>query len=1020
MLALCLVLVLLIPLAGRQLMMVVPEIAHTEPGYTDLSRWDFRQQGPVRLSGEWEFYQGQLLAPEDFGLFRERSGGKADRTGTYKPGVWNRYMDAPGSPGEGYGTYRMRMKLPDAEQTAVYGIHTSNFRTSNRIYLNGQLVGASGSPAASKHSAEAANVPYVGFASVRGTDAEIIIHVANYKYATGGMVYPVTFGDFPSVMRSRETALLVDYFSMAGFLIPALFVLLLYRFRKQEKSLLYLGLFCLSGLLYVLTHGEKLLGAALPGMGYEWFTNLQQISSILSYCFLYQYVSASQPYAAPVLNRAVQWAAAAQVAAVAVLPVAVFSRYGVVFALLGAATLACVLYLMARGRRDGRETGFLLLISVSSMIAVIAVCMMNVIGKLQDPFLIPYELLLFVLAQALQLAKQFAKAFREVEQLSGRLLVMDRLKDEFMERTSDELRTPLHAILTISQSLLEGAAGSLNVEQSRNIRTIASTGKRLSSFVHDMQDFARLKNANVVLQRQAVDLPTVAQSVLEVLGHVAGSKNIRITQNWPPSLPLLDTDEERLRQILFNLLGNAVQYTEQGEVGISASVDNGFVTVMIRDTGIGMNQEQVESLFEDFDSLRSVRYHDRRGTGLGLSIARKLLELNGGWIRVESEPGLGTVFCFSLPKAAEEQPVERAAPPPARSVPPAEGAAAVSSEPAQEQSGRRERPRILIVDDDPVNLQVLTQLLSREFGSIIAVDNGEEAVGIMMRSPGIDLVITDWVMPGMSGLDLCRSIRCRYLMSELPVLMLTGISVSDEDISVCFDAGVNDILGKPVQPEALKARVRTLLELRKSVQQTVRTEMAFLQAQIKPHFLYNALNTIIATCPVDPDQATELLILLSEYLRSSFDFQNRDQLSSLKKELALVDAYLTLEKARFDDRLNVVFDIAVSEDVLIPPLSIQPIVENAVGHGIMKKAEGGTVRITVREGGPFLTVRVEDDGAGIPPERLHTILDGQGRTKSVGLTNIHRRLFALFGEGLHIESVPNRGTSVRFKVPKEV
>ncbi|MNI19530.1 Sensor histidine kinase YpdA [compost metagenome] len=323
----------------------------------------------------------------------------------------------------------------------------------------------------------------------------------------------------------------------------------------------------------------------------------------------------------------------------------------------------------------------------------------------------------------------------------------------------------------------------------------------------------------------------------------------------------------------------------------------------------------------------------------------------------------------------------------------------------------------MIVDDDPVNLQVLINLLSMENYKVVAVHQAEDAIEALTNHAQIDLVITDWMMPGMSGLELCRKLRKQYSLSDLPVLMLTSRS-RPEDIQIGFQSGVNDFLSKPVHAGELRARVRTLIELRNSVQAAIRTEMAFLQAQIKPHFLFNALNTMIALLPIDPDKTTQLLNQLSRYLRGSFDFHNRDHLAPLHRELDLVNAYLYLEQARFEERLNIEIEVDADLGTLIPPLSIQPIVENAVRHGIMKKEEGGTIRLEIKETKTILSIVVSDNGVGMTAGQLGEILSDDVASGSVGLKNIHKRLLTLFGIGLQIESKLEVGTEVSFEVPK--
>ncbi|MNI33809.1 Sensor histidine kinase YpdA [compost metagenome] len=382
---------------------------------------------------------------------------------------------------------------------------------------------------------------------------------------------------------------------------------------------------------------------------------------------------------------------------------------------------------------------------------------------------------------------------------------------------------------------------------------------------------------------------------------------------------------------------------------------------------------------------------------------------------MQSTPGEGSEFTFTLPILKE-----RTAFTDQEVLEPTGWESAAAMEMASglpDLPGGEESCFILIVDNDPVNRQVLANALRLENHTVITAESGPEALLQMRDFPELDLIITDWVMPGMSGFVLCKAIRERFILSELPILVLTA-SNRPEDIQAAFEAGANDYLSTPVELREFKARVRTLLDMRKSIRTSVQTEIAFLQAQIKPHFLYNALNAIISVCPDDPDMATELLLDLSQYLRSSFDFQNRGQTVPIEKELELVRSYLALEKARFDDRLNIVFDLPQDTMALVPPLSIQPIVENAVNHGLMQKESGGTVTLSIRELPRHLAVAVTDDGIGMPQERIAEILSEERTEGGIGLRNIQRRLFKMYGAGLSVISEPGQGTTISYTIPR--
>lgn len=208
-----------------------------------------------------------------------------------------------------------------------------------------------------------------------------------------------------------------------------------------------------------------------------------------------------------------------------------------------------------------------------------------------------------------------------------------------------------------------------------------------------------------------------------------------------------------------------------------------------------------------------------------------------------------------------------------------------------------------------------------------------------------------------------------------------------------------------------------LVEADRLKDQIMATEMSFLQAQIKPHFLYNALSAIANVCEKDGREAGQLIIDLAIYLRGSLEFNNLDKMVTIEKELEFVDTYFHIEQARFGQKIQLQKVIEIPLDIQIPVLILQPLVENAVRHGISKKLNGGVVTVRMKQSGDNVCIEIEDDGAGISPEKLATLLSGSGRDQGVGLLNIHNRLLKLYGRGLEISSGPER-TCVKLLIPE--
>ncbi|MCP4755523.1 MAG: AAA family ATPase, partial [Proteobacteria bacterium] len=304
-----------------------------------------------------------------------------------------------------------------------------------------------------------------------------------------------------------------------------------------------------------------------------------------------------------------------------------------------------------------------------------------------------------------------ARHYERERSLVERMKETDRLKDEFLANTSHELRTPLSGMVGIGQWLLEDAEGALNPEQSGQLKMVVQSGRRLSDLINDILDFSRLKNRELTLHPQAVEIGGATDLVLRMCRPLADRKKLELVNSVPADLPPALADENRLQQILFNLVGNAVKFTSTGNVEVSAESTDGRIGIHIVDTGIGIAPEHREKIFDPFEQGE---HGDRTGQGaggLGLALSRKLVELHGGELSLDSEPGRGTRFSFTLPIVEETVRIVDKEDIPNVAV--FDRAVDVVSAPDPSSPPRFGRPYILVVDDDPVVSQVLVNTLDR-------------------------------------------------------------------------------------------------------------------------------------------------------------------------------------------------------------------------------------------------------------------------------------------------------------------
>ncbi len=404
----------------------------------------------------------------------------------------------------------------------------------------------------------------------------------------------------------------------------------------------------------------------------------------------------------------------------------------------------------------------------------------------------------------------------EIEkQRVAELQKIDKLKDEFLANTSHELRTPLNGIIGLSESLKDGVAGKLSPKVVENLDMIARSGKRLSHLVNDILDFSKLKNKDIELSISPVDLFSISEVVLKLSEPLILDRKLKLINSISRKAPLVMADENRLQQILYNLIGNAIKFTSKGYVTLLSEEKKGMLHVSVSDTGIGIPEDRLHSIFNSFEQGDGSTERQYGGTGLGLSVTKQLVLLHGGSIEVSSKMGKGSLFTFTLPISKEPKVAAFDKKDRVRPIAPSLGPSA--SEEAVENTSEGQVPQtknthILIVDDEPINRRVLQNHLTVAGYRVTEVSRGREALELLEVGSDFDLILLDIMMPGMSGYEVCAEIRKKYLTSELPIVLLTAKNAVSELVQG-FNFGANDYLTKPFSKNELLSRIKTHVNL---------------------------------------------------------------------------------------------------------------------------------------------------------------------------------------------------------------
>lgn len=408
-----------------------------------------------------------------------------------------------------------------------------------------------------------------------------------------------------------------------------------------------------------------------------------------------------------------------------------------------------------------------------------------------------------IIILALGLASRINLLKNEIEEQNKELTRLSGLKDNFLSNTTHELKTPLHGIIGIADALKDGITGELNRQAKSNLSIIINSAKRLSLLVNDILDSQRLKKKDIVLDLKSFDINQIAVVVCGVSQPLIKDKPVVLQNHIAPGKFFVNADSNRLYQILQNLVSNACKFTDSGHIKISASRKDDMVSITVSDTGKGIPKEDHERIFKSFEQAKPMA----TGTGLGLSISKKLVELHGGSIYVESTPNIGSKFIFTIPSGSKIDQSEEIQ---ISNVLSHNDDSEILFKKTKDQQGHE----ILVVDDDPVSLKVVSDYLILNRYKVHQCSSGKDAIDSIKENKP-DLVLLDVMMPEIDGFSVCKKIREKHNQFDLPIIFLTAKNYVT-DLVQGFSLGGNDYLTKPFSKNELLARVNGQIAISKA------------------------------------------------------------------------------------------------------------------------------------------------------------------------------------------------------------